>query len=95
VIARRVLREFWAKHADAEQPLKAWFAEAENAAWRSPQEIKDLFRNASFLPDNRVVFNIAGNKFRLVVHFHYEYGMARIKFVGTHAEYDAIDAETI
>ena len=90
-----MLREFWAKHADAEQPLKAWLAVAESATWRTPQEIKDLFRSTSFLSDNRVVFNIGGNRFRLVIHFHYEYGIARIKFIGTHTEYDAINAETI
>lgn len=95
VIARPVLREFWEKFTDAEQPLKAWLTEAESAAWRTPQEIKNRYANASVIADNRVVFNIGGNKYRLIVHFHYEYGIARIKFIGTHAEYDAIDAETI
>lgn len=95
VIARPVLRAFWEQHRDAEQPLKAWLAEAENAVWQTPQDIKDLYGNASVVGDNRMVFNIAGNKYRLVVHFHYQYGIARIKFVGTHAEYDAINAETI
>lgn len=95
VIARPVLREFWEKYTDAEQPLKAWLAEAESAAWRTPRDIKDLYGNASVVGDNRIVFNIAGNKYRLVVHFHYEYGIARIKFIGTHPDYDAIDVETI
>lgn len=95
VIARLVLRAFWELHRDAEQPLRAWLAEAENATWQTPQDIKELYGTASVVGDNRMVFNIAGNKYRLVVHFHYEYGIARIKFIGTHAEYDAINAETI
>ena len=95
VIKRGTLRDFWELHADAEQPLRAWFKEAEKANWRSPQEIKDMYRNASFVGDNRVVFNIAGNKYRLIVHFHYEFGIARIRFIGTHSEYDQVDAETV
>lgn len=95
VIARPALRAFWEKCADAEQPLKAWPTEAESAAWRTPQDIKRMYGNASVIADNRVVFSIACNKYRLVVHFHYEYGIARIKFIGAHAEYDAIDAEMI
>lgn len=95
VIARPVLRSFWERFPDAEQPLKAWLAEAESASWRTPRDIREVYRNASVVADNRVVFNIAGNKYRLVVHFHYEYGIARIRFIGRHAEYDAIDVETI
>ena len=95
IIARRTLREFWEQHPDAEQPLKAWFAETSNAAWDTPQSIKDQYRHASFVADNRVIFNIGGNKFRLVVHVNYDFGIVFIKFVGTHREYDRIDPETV
>ena len=95
IIARRTLREFWEQHPDAEQPLKAWFAEASSAAWETPQAIKDQYRHASFVADNRVIFNIGGNKYRLVVHVNYDFGIVYIKFVGTHGEYDKIDPETV
>ena len=80
---------------DAEEPLRAWYAEARAAAWRSPAQIKDRYRSASFVGDNRVVFNIGGNKHRLVVHVNYGLGIVLIKFVGSHAEYDRIDVETV
>ena len=89
------MKAFREEHPDAEQPLKAWLLEAGKAEWRTPQEIKNLYGNASVIANNRIVFNIAGNKHKLAVHFHYQYGIARIKFVGTHAEYDAINVETI
>jgi len=97
IIARRTLREFWEQdaHQDAEQPLKAWYAEAKNATWRTPAEVKAQYRSASVLGDHRVVFNIAGNKYRLVVKFNYNVGVGYVRFVGTHRAYDQIDAETI
>jgi mRNA interferase HigB len=95
VIARRVLREFWKVHPDAEVPLRAWFAEASAANWRGPVEIRRRYRHASFLADNRVVFNIGGNKYRLVAHLNHEIGVVYAKFVGTHAAYDRIDPETV
>lgn len=95
VIALKTLQEFYRKHADAEQPLKAWYKEAEQAKWKSPQEIKKVFASASILGDNRIVFNIKGNKYRLVVKFNYKYGWAWIRFIGTHAQYDKINAEKI
>lgn len=95
IIARRTLREFWELHPDAEQPLKAWFAEVSGATWGTPQAIKDQYRHASFVADNRVIFNIGGNKYRLVVHVNYDFGIVYIKFVGTHSEYDNIDPETV
>lgn len=94
IIARRALREFRVRHPDSEAPLKAWFAEAQTADWKNPQDVKRRYRHASFLADNRVVFNIGGNKYRLVVHVNYGFKIAYIKFVGTHAEYDRIDPET-
>ena len=85
VIARRALREFWQLHRRAEQPLKAWYAEAARAVWRSPQDIKRIYAHASFVADNRVVFDIAGNRYRLIVHVNYDYQVVYVKFVGTHA----------
>ncbi len=95
IIARRTLRDFWEQHPEAEQPLKAWFAEALAAEWDTPQAIKDRYRHASFVGDNRVIFNISGNKYRLIVHVNYGFGIVYIKFIGTHTDYDRIDPETI
>ena len=95
VIAKRTLREFWEKYPDVEDPLKTWYALAENATWQSPADIKAQFRNASILKDSRVVFNICGNKYRLVTKISYKHGVIRIRFIGTHKEYDAIDAGVI
>lgn len=95
IIARKTLREFWKKHADAEQPLKAWFREVEKADWANPAAIKSAYRSASFLEDNRVVFNIAGNKYRLLVKINYPYRVCYIRFVGTHKQYDKIDVREV
>ncbi|MCW1842064.1 type II toxin-antitoxin system HigB family toxin [Prosthecomicrobium hirschii] len=97
VIAKRTLQEFWERpgRSDAEQPLKAWFHEAAKATWHGPAEIKRTFASASIVADNRVVFNIAGNKYRLVVHINYGLQIVLVKFVGTHAEYDDIDVRTV
>lgn len=97
VIARRTLREFWEKpgHEDAEQPLRAWFREAELADWKNPAEVKAAYRSASVIANQRVVFNIGGNKYRLVVRINYPYRVAYIRFIGTHAAYDNIDATTV
>jgi mRNA interferase HigB len=97
VIAKRALRDFWRipKYADAEQPLKAWYRETRKVEWKTSQAIKAQYRSASFLRHNRVVFNIAGNKYRLVVKLNYAFGIVYIRFVGTHKQYDAIDPETI
>lgn len=97
VIARRALQEHWERpgRGDSKEPLQAWFAEARQAKWATPADVKAQYGSASFVADNRVVFNIAGNKYRLVVHLHYERQICRVKFVGTHAEYDEIDAATV
>jgi len=95
VIAKSTLREFWLKHADAEQVLKAWYQETEKSNWHHPNNIKLEYPAASILPGNRIVFNIKGNSYRLVVKINYVYQMVWIRFVGTHAEYDKIDATTI
>ncbi len=81
--------------ADSEAPLRAWFKEAKEAGWKGPSEIKERYASASFLANDRVVFNIKGNDYRLVVAVRYDFGIVYIRFVGTHAEYDKIDAATI
>ncbi len=95
IIARKTLRDFWEKHPNAQQPLLAWYADARRSDWRTPTEIKRIYRNASVLPNNRVVFNIKGNDYRLVVVIHYAFGIVYIRFVGRHADYDRIDATSI
>jgi mRNA interferase HigB len=95
VISRTRLREFWEKQSDAEDALRSWTQIVEHAQWKTPQDVKDAFRTADILKNSRVVFNIRENRFRLVVKFHYNTGMAYIRFVGTHKEYDNIDADII
>jgi len=97
IISRRTLREFWQKpaHRDARQPLAAWFKEAQKAAWRTPHNVKRTYATASILGNDRVVFNVGGNKYRLVVSIRYDLGIVLIRFVGTHAEYNGIDAEKV
>ncbi len=100
VIAKKTLIEYWTKHPDTkhpdtEQPLRAWHNEVTKASWETPQDIKNQYASASFLSNNRVVFNIRGNNHRLVVGIAYQLGVLYIKFVGTHAEYDKINANTI
>lgn len=95
IISRRKLREFWEEHAEAKQTLQVWYHDVKRAAWKTPADIKSAYRNASFLANNRVVFNIKGNDYRLVVVVRYHSGTVYIRFVGTHSEYDKIDAATI
>lgn len=95
VIAVSTLRRFWEIHPAAGQPLKAWFDEATQATWAQPADIKAQYRSASVLKNRRVVFNIKGNDYRLIVAIAYKLGVVYIKFIGTHAEYDKIDAETV
>lgn len=95
VIAKATLRRFWETHRDAEEPLLAWFREAEDAGWDAPAGIKAMYASASILANNRVVFNIKGNSYRLVVKINDPYRVVYIRFVGTHAEYDAINAEKV
>lgn len=95
VITKRVLRQFWGRFPDAENALKTWCSEAMGAKWRTPVDIKGKFGNASIVTGNRMVFNICGNKYRLVAHIHYNTGLIYIRFLGTHAEYDQIDVATV
>ena len=97
IIARRTIREFWEERGreDAERPLRTWFAEARRAVWRTPADIKAAYRNASFVGSDRVVLNIGGNKYRLVVAVKYSAQIVFIRFIGTHADYDRINPEEV
>lgn len=95
LIARRTLREFWERHPDAEQSLRAWFHDVERADWASPADVKRIYANVSIVGDNRLVFNIHGNKYRLVAAVNYQYRMCYVRFVGTHRAYDRIDVATV
>jgi mRNA interferase HigB len=96
VIALRTLREFWVRHPRSEGPIRAWHAVASKARWANPAEIKRQFGSTvDFVGDNRVIFDLGGNKYRLVVHVSFTFGRVLVKFVGTHAAYDRIDPETV
>jgi mRNA interferase HigB len=95
VIAKKILREFWEKQTDSEGQLKTWYKEASKAIWTSPIDIKSEYPKASILKSGRVVFNICGNKYRLVVQINYIRKWIFIRFIGTHREYDKIDVEKI
>jgi len=97
IFSRKTLREFWERSgcADSEQPLKAWYDEASKANWKTPNEIKALYKNASILKDSRVVFNIHGNKYRLIVKINYHFSAIYIRFIGTHKQYDKINANEV
>ena len=93
VIKRSTLVEFYSLRPDSKAALESWYAEVRNADWTKPTDIKAKYRNASILKHGRVVFNICGNKYRLLCWINYEHGIVYTKFVGTHAEYDRIAAE--
>ena len=97
VIAKRSLKKFWEQSGcgDARGPLHSWYDEAVKSIWRSPQDIKARYASASFVGNHRVVFNIGGNKYRLVVQVQYQAAIAWVKFVGTHAQYDRINVEIV
>lgn len=96
IIARRTLRQFWERHRPAEKPLRAWYGLVSAAEWSGPADVKEMFgSNVDFVADNRVIFDIGGNKFRLVVHIAYRYRRVLVKFVGTHRDYDKINPATV
>jgi len=96
IIALRTLKQFWMIHSLAEMPLRTWYADVSQASWTTPQDIKnDYGRTVDFVGDNRVIFDIGGNKYRLIVHVSYLYKRVLVKFIGTHADYDRIDPETV
>ena len=95
IISKRGLVQFYEKHPQAKTPLEVWHQDAKKAEWKTPDDIKRVYSSASFLEDNRVVFNIKGNDYRLVVHIDYLRKIVRVKFIGTHSEYDKINAKEI
>lgn len=95
IFAKRTLREFWEKHTDSEQYLKTWYETAMNSNWKTPNDVKKSYANASILKSERIVFNIKGNSYRLIVKFNFEKQWIFIRFIGTHSEYDKINADTI
>lgn len=95
VIAKKRLREFWERHPAAKGPLLAWFREVEREDWGTPDAVKAKYRSASILGDDRVVFNVKGNAYRLVARSKYAYRIVYVRFVGTHTEYDAVDAREV
>lgn len=95
IISRKKLREFWENHPDARSSLESWFVDVKHGEWQKPDDIKSIYRNASIIGHNRIVFNIKGNKYRLIVSVQYTYKIVFIRFVGTHQEYDRIDATII
>lgn len=94
IIARRTLREFWEQYPDAEQALRAWYHDVEQVRWQSPADVRARYANASIVANNRVVFNIRGNHYRLICAINYDYGIVYVRFIGTHAAYDRVDATT-
>ena len=95
VISKRTLVKFYEQYPQAKSALEVWHSDARKSTWSSPADIKKIYSSASFLADNRVVFNIKGNDYRLIVHIDYPRKIVRVKFVGTHAQYDKIDAKEI
>ena len=98
IIALSTLKSFWVESPefhDAQEPIMAWYRHALKADWESPDQVKADFGNASILKDGRVVFNIGGNKYRLIVWINYAYHVVYVRFIGTHSQYDCIDAQTI
>ena len=95
IIALATLRDFWKRHPDAEIPLRSWYTLASRSDWRHPADVKAAYRKASVVANNRIVFNIKGNDYRLIAAVHYNRGMMFIRFIGTHQDYDGIDATRI
>lgn len=95
IIAKRTLRDFWEKHSRAEQPLRSWHAVVARADWSSPSKVKAAYRSASIVGGDRVVFDIGGNRYRLVARLDYEHRIVFVRFIGTHAEYDKIDVSRV
>lgn len=95
VFSKGTLRDYWETHPETEQYLKTWFDTVMNSDWKTPNDVKQTFANASILKDNRIVFNIKGNSYRLIAKFNFQKQWIFIRFIGTHKAYDEIDADTI
>ncbi len=91
----KTLRKFWEKHTDAEMALRGWFKRVEKESWKNFNEVKQTFGSSDVIRGNRAVFNIKGNKYRLIVKINYDWKIVYVRFIGTHAEYDKVDAETV
>jgi len=94
IFNKSTLSEFWKKHKDAEESLKTWYKNASKTEWKKPRDVKKMFAKASIVANNRVVFDINGGSYRLVVEFNYDFGLGYIRFIGTHSDYDKIDVST-
>jgi len=95
IIARSTLRRYWARHPDVADALEAWYQDVNRAVWKTPNDVKRAYPNASIIAGSRIVFNIKGNQYRLIIATSYEYSVIYIRFVGSHQEYDRVDAATI
>jgi mRNA interferase HigB len=97
VISRKKLKDFWETppYEDSEEQLKSWYSEMNKEEWNNPNEIKAKYGNSSTVGNNRIVFNICGNKYRIIVQVHYDAHIVKIRFIGTHKQYDKVDATTI
>lgn len=97
IISVKTLKDFWEKpgNGDSEQPLRAWYSEAKEADWEGPNDIKSQYHSASIIGNNRIVFNIKGNKYRLIVAIRYEFRIVYVRFIGTHRKYDRVDARRV
>lgn len=95
VVAKKILRDFWGKYSDSEEQLKTWYKEAAKAKWSNPNDIKNEYPKASILKSGRVVFNICGNKYRLIIQINYLRQWVFVRFIGSHNDYNNIDANTI
>jgi len=95
IFSKRTLRKYWEMHPDSEQHLKTWYDTSMSSEWKTSNDVKHTYPNASILKNSRIIFNIKGNKYRLVVKFNYEKQWIFIRFIGSHEEYDKIDANTI
>ena len=95
IIARKTLREFWERHPDSEDSLRSWHSQVEKETWETPQQVMESFPNARMLGRNRAIFNIKGNHYRLIVHIDYLMKKVYVRFIGTHAEYDLVNAREV
>jgi mRNA interferase HigB len=95
VIKLKTLRDYWEQHPEVQGPLEAWYEHVKRAHWKTPADVTGDYRTVSILSNNRAVFNLKTNEYRLVVHFHYKFETVYIRFIGTHAQYDRIDATRI
>jgi len=95
IISKRTIVQFYQKYPDAKTALEVWYSDVKKSIWLTPNDIKRVYADASFIADNRVIFNIKGNHYRLIVHIDYLRKFVRVKFIGTHAQYDKINIEEI